>query len=85
MADELDTFIQKFRYLWNSGLDARLNLESYAGQAWVGLQLRLGHGQGPPHQVQTVLPKNSRNRDNPSRQRRRARCAAAREDCESYS
>ena len=75
MADELDTFIQKFRNLWNSGLDARLNMESHAG-----LHLRLGPGPGPPHQVQTVLPKTSRNRDNPSRQRRRARRAAAREE-----
>ena len=55
-------------------------MESHAGQAWVGLHLRLGHGPGPPHQVQTVLPKTSRNRDNPSRQRRRARRAAAREE-----
>ena len=78
MADELDTFIQKFRNLWKSGLDARLNMECHAGQAWVGLHLRLGHGPGPLHQ--SVLPKISRNRDTPSRQRRRARRAAAREE-----
>ena len=41
-------------------------MESHAG-----LHLRL---------VQTSLPKTSRNRDNPSRQRRRARLATAREE-----
>ena len=77
MADELDTFVQKFRNLWNSGLDARLNMECHAGQAWVGLHLRLGHAPGPLHQ--STIPKSSRNRDTPSRRRRRARRAVARE------
>ena len=40
---EVDTFIEKFKHLWQSGLDAHLDLETHAGQAWVGLRLRLGH------------------------------------------
>ena len=46
---ELETFVQKFRHLWKSGLDAQLNLEAHAGEAWVGLHLRLGQEPGPLH------------------------------------
>jgi hypothetical protein len=76
---EVDTFIQKFRDLWQSGLDAHLDLDTHAGQAWVGLRVRLGHAPGPlHHQVQPNIQRKSRN--SPSRQRRRAKRASARQN-----
>ena len=68
---ELDTFIVKFKCLWKSGLDAHLDVESHAGQAWVGLLVQLGHAPGPLHQHLHVKKTVSR-----SRHRRRARRAA---------
>ena len=40
---ELGTFIQKFKFPWKSGLKAHLHLEACAGQAWVNLNVQLGH------------------------------------------
>ena len=39
---ELNSFVTKFNYLWKSGQDAYLNIDTYAGNAWVGLSLNLG-------------------------------------------
>ena len=39
---ELETFIIKFKQLWFCGLDAHLDVNPQAGQAWVGLNLRIG-------------------------------------------
>ena len=44
---ELNSFIEKFKNLWRSGLSAHLNLETNGGQAWVGLHLHLGVAPGP--------------------------------------
>ena len=78
-SSELDTFIVKFRHLWKAGLDAHLDIESHAGQAWVGLHVRLGHEPGPAQQHPPFTPHvDKKTRDGPSRQRRRARRAAAR-------
>ena len=75
---ELESFFNKFRCLWNSGFDAHLELDSHAGQAWVSLRVRLGHAPGPLQpQAHFPHPQN-RTRNGPSRQRRRARRAAAR-------
>ena len=49
-SSELETFIVKFRNLWKAGLDAHLDIESHAGQAWVGLRVRLGPEPGPAQQ-----------------------------------
>ena len=54
----IESFLQKFKYLWSAGIDAHFNVETYAGQAWVSLHLRLGHSPGP---LQT--------RNSPARQR----------------
>ena len=40
---ELQSFIFKFHQLWKAGVTARLDLETHAGQAWVGLRVQLGH------------------------------------------
>ena len=50
-------------------------MDSNAGNAWVGLRVQLGHAPGPLHQQLHPTYKKS---DCPSRQRRRARRAAAR-------
>ena len=67
---ELDAFYFKFEQLWHSGLD----IDTHAGQAWVGLCVHLGHAPGPLRHEEGNLPRR-RNRDGPSRQRRRARRA----------
>ena len=48
---ELDSFVKKFYQLWNNGLTAHLDLDTHAGNAWVGLRVQLGHVPSPPHQV----------------------------------
>ena len=72
---ELDTFVKKFYQLRNAGHVAHLDVDSNAGNAWVGLRVQLGHAPGPLHQQLHPTYKKS---DCPSRQRRRARRAAAR-------
>ena len=75
---ELDTFVRKFHQLWNDGLTAHLDLDTHAGNAWVGLRVQLGQVPGPPHQqVQPSPQQVHRKFESPSRQRRRARRAAA--------
>ena len=76
---ELDSFIGKLKQLWQSGEDAHLHVETPAGEAWVSLHVKLGHGQDHHHQ-HSVQPHLPRNRNGPSRQRRRARRAAARQE-----
>ena len=76
---ELGSFLQKFRSLWKSGLDAHLDVHTSAGQAWVGLRVRLGHAPGPLHGIQPFSTAHqARNRNGPARQRRRSQRAAAR-------
>ena len=43
---ELDSFVSKFQQLWSAGYSAHLDLDSHAGEAWVGLRVWLGHA--PP-------------------------------------
>ena len=71
---ELETFVQKFQQLWKCGLDAHLEVESRAGQAWVGLHLRLGDEPGT---VQTASNRK-KSCSSPARDRRRARREAGR-------
>ena len=77
---ELDSFVKKFKDLWQSGLDAHLVVDTHAGQAWVDLLVRLGHAPGlqqhQPHQP--GLQKLIKVRNGPARQHRRARQNAAR-------
>ena len=76
---ELDSFFLQFKHLWRSGQDAHLDLECRAGQAWVGIRVRLGQEPGLQQ-----TPKKQRNRNTPSRQSRRARRAAARGEHEDH-
>ena len=75
---ELDTFVRKFYQLWNDGLTAHLDLDTHAGNAWVGLLVQLGQVPGPPHQQVHPFPQQvNRKVESPARQQRRARRAAA--------
>ena len=74
-SSELDSFVLKFKSLWYAGIDAHLDVDTHAGQAWVGLRVGLGHPPGPLHRQPPLLKK----KDSPSRQRRRARRAEARQ------
>ena len=75
---ELDTFVEKFKTLWKKGYEAHLDIDAKAGQAWVGLRVRLGHDPGPPHHPYPPFQARSKN-NSPSRQRRRDRRAAERQ------
>ena len=67
--EEFDNFILKFKNLWKSGYDAHLEVDTHAGQAWVGLCLCLGDAPDP----------FKYKRVSPSRHRRRERRAEARQ------
>ena len=78
---ELDTFIQKFHQLWQAGVTAHFDLDTHAGNAWVGLRVQLGHDvPGPIHHP---VHRQSFRRSSSSRDRRRARRLAAREQTNS--
>ena len=69
---ELHSFIFKFHQLWKAGVTAHLDLDTHAGQAWVGLRVHLGHGH--QHGAQ---PKPRRNPAYYRRQERRKAAKAA--------
>ena len=78
---ELDSFIQKFKQLWHSGVNCHLDVHTHAGQAWARLHVQLGHAPGPLHcQLPPHFPPSPRSKNTPSRQRRRARRAAERNE-----
>ena len=47
---EIYSFVQKFQELRGAGYCAHLDLDTYAGKAWVGLRLQLDDVPYPPHQ-----------------------------------
>ena len=53
---ELDTFITKFHQLWRAGHTAHLDLDTHAGEAWVGLRVQLGPAPGPEHKHSSSPP-----------------------------
>ena len=65
---ELDSFILKFKNLWQAGRNAKLSLKSVDGKAEAHLSVELGDA-----------PAIQRSRNGPSWQRRWERRAAARE------
>ena len=77
---EVETFVKKFHQLWNDGVTAHLDLDTRGGEAWVGLRVHLG-GQvpGPLHRPVHPFQQEVPRKESPSRQRRRARQAAARQ------
>ena len=73
---DIDNLVKNFKQLWKSGRSAHLDLESHAGETWMGLRVRLGHVDQHHHELQP----QRQTRNGPSRQRRRMRRAAAREN-----
>ena len=71
---ELDSFYVKFKNLLRAEKDATLTLKSEAGRAVITLSVDLGHVLSEPGHQQH-LPRNG-----PSRQRRREKRAAARQE-----
>ena len=67
---ELKSFIQKFKQLRGAGLTAHLDLDTHAGQAWVGLRVMLN-----PVKLTKEKPQKYRS---PSYFRRQERRKAAR-------
>jgi hypothetical protein len=75
---ELNSFVSKFQQLRSTGYSAHLDLDSHAGEAWVGLHVR----HAPPghlhhHLCQHHPQQTFKKYDSPSCQRPRDRCAAA--------
>ena len=71
---ELNSFLQKFHQLRKSGATAHLDVDTHAGQAWVGLRVMLGPIQ---HQQSS-----SQRHRSPSYFRRQERRRAARQSSE---
>ena len=72
----MDSFVIKFKHLWNAGHDATLKVETHAGEAFVTLQVGLGRPPPPPYHP--VPQHHPRHHIGPARQRRRERRAAVR-------
>ena len=51
----LHSFINIFHQLWKAGETAHLDLNTHAGQAWIGIRTPLGH-YGQPHQYPPQYP-----------------------------
>ena len=77
---EVETFVKKFHQLWNDGVTAHLDLDTHAGEAWVGLRVRqCGQVSGPLHKPVHPFQQEVARKERASRQRHRARQAAARQ------
>ena len=63
----LYTFIDKFKYLWQSGQDANLSIDTRAGQAWAQLDIHLGHDGPLLHHQHQAHPRL--HGDSPTRRR----------------
>ena len=74
---ELQSFISKFHHLWEAGYTAHLNLDTHAGQAWVGLRVQLGQVPGPGHQQPDQPPTFHRRSPAYHRRQERRRSAKA--------
>ena len=77
-SQEIHSFVEKFHQLWNAGFSAHLDVDTHAGEAWVGLRVNLGHARGGHQPEQGHLASFYPKQESSSRQRRRARRAAAR-------
>ena len=75
---EYNSFVGKFFHLWQSGIEANLNIRSKAGEAFINLEAGLGKAQPMPHQQQEPpyqQPKPSRLRRTHQRAEARSRQA----------
>ena len=67
--------IFKFHQLWEAGVTAHLDLDTHAGEAWVGLRAQLGRVPGPLQSTNHGPPRRSHR--NPAYYRRQERRKAA--------
>ena len=74
---ELQSFLFKFHQLWEAGVTAHLDLDTHAGQAWVGLRAQLGKVPGPLHQHQQHQNVQATPHRSPAYHRRQERKKAA--------
>ena len=74
---ELQSFLLKFHQLWEAGVTAHLDLDTHAGQAWVGLRAQLGKVPGPLHQHQQHQNVQATPHRSPAYHRRQERRKAA--------
>ena len=73
---ELDTFVKKFHQLRHDGFTAHLDLDTQAGNAWVGLQVQLGQAPGHTHwQVHPYPQQVHATKESHSRRRSAAKIA----------
>ena len=83
MANEIDSFVLKLKNLWKAGRDAKLTIETVAGEAFVTLSVKgLPEPQHDIHvpEIHSFLyPKVKQPRNGPARQRRRDKREAARQ------
>ena len=77
-SEELQSFLMKFHQLCKAGMTAHLDVDTHAGQAWVGLRVMLGSAQNQ----QQCHQQSSRHRS-PSYFRRQERRKAAKQSMES--
>ena len=79
MLHEIDSFVNKFKGLWLSGKEAKLQIDSKNGEAWLSLSLGLKCPPPPPSPPCHPSPRPRSFRNTPSHQRRRNRRLAERE------
>ena len=77
--DSVQSYIEKFHHLWQTGAECSLTLSAKNSSAWINLQVNLGKiSDGIPNPCNQTSQHSSRTRNGPSQQRRRARRAQAR-------
>ena len=74
---EIDNFLFKFYQLKEAGFTAHLDLDTNAGQVWVGLRVMLGSNHQHQHQQQSFKKKKKNNRG-PAYKRRQEKRQAKR-------
>ena len=74
--EQLSSFLSKFHQLRRAGATAHLDIDTYAGKAWVGLRVMLGSVQH--HQHHPNVPNANGRRRSPSYYRRQEKRKAAR-------
>ena len=79
MLHEIDSFVNKFKSLWLSGQEAKLQMDSKNGEAWLNLSLGLKCPPPPSSPSWHPSPRPRSFRNTPSQQRRRNRRQAERE------
>ena len=79
MLHEIDSFVNKFKGLWLSGKEAKLQIDSKNGEAWLSLCLGLKCPPPPPSPPYHSSSRPRSFRNTPSQQRRHNQRIADRE------